>query len=193
MRGKDRLAGVYESFARRLLHPADPAANPDPEGAYALLAQARELAKGDATRGGLLLTMAEASQKAGNHARAIQNFQLYLANNPNSRRGSIPNPLAEPCRGRLGGDDPGVLRPGRIATRRRHDRAARLTWNDLASDMVVLDTPLAADYRAKCLFGIAATYGIPAPPDDNAMNLGIGSLRRLIRGYPGNQLATKAA
>ncbi len=71
---KDRLAEVYRGFADRLLSPDLPTIPADPEGAYALLAQARSLAKGETLRASLLLAMARASQKAGNHARAIDRF-----------------------------------------------------------------------------------------------------------------------
>ena len=66
---KDRLAEVYHAFARRLLSPDDPVSPPDPNGAYALLAKARELAKGDALRASLLFAMARAGQKSGPDAR----------------------------------------------------------------------------------------------------------------------------
>src|SRR5262249_24082001 len=79
---KDRLAEVYHAFARTLLKPDDPVTPPDPNGAYDLLAQARGLAKGQALRAQLLLTMARASQAAGNHARTIQDLQAYLKEFP---------------------------------------------------------------------------------------------------------------
>ncbi len=66
---KDRLAAVFQDYARRLLEPAEPTTPPDPEGAYALLAQARELAKGPAVRAELLRRMGQASLKAGNPGR----------------------------------------------------------------------------------------------------------------------------
>ena len=42
---KDQLAGVYQAFAQKLLEPDDPLVRPDPNAAYELLAQARELAE----------------------------------------------------------------------------------------------------------------------------------------------------
>src|SRR5581483_8482640 len=79
---KDRLAEVYHAFARRLLKPELPTVPADPEGAYALLEQARGLAKGEPLRARLLLAMAKASQAANNHGRAIQNLQAYLREHP---------------------------------------------------------------------------------------------------------------
>ena len=99
---KDRLAEVYRGFADRLLSPDLPTIPADPEGAYALLAQARSLAKGEALRASLLLAMARASQKAGNHARAIARFP------------GVPGRVSQGCRPHRG-----PLRPGRIPARRR--------------------------------------------------------------------------
>ena len=79
---KDRLAEVYRGFADRLLSPDLPTIPADPEGASALLTQARALAKGETVRASLLLAMARASQKAGNHARAIADLQAYLGEYP---------------------------------------------------------------------------------------------------------------
>jgi hypothetical protein len=79
---KDRLAEVDHAFARKLLKPDDPITAPDPNAAYELLSQARGLAKGASLRASLLYAMARASQAAGNHGRAIQDFQAYLKEYP---------------------------------------------------------------------------------------------------------------
>ncbi len=47
---KDRLAAIYRGFAERLLEPGDPLVPPDPNAAYDMLAQARELAESPALR-----------------------------------------------------------------------------------------------------------------------------------------------
>jgi len=170
---KDRLAAVYFGFAQRLLKPDTPVAPPDPEGAYALLARARTLAQGSDLRASLLLAMARASQQAGNHGRAIGDFQAYLNEYP---RGS-----------------------GRIAARFGLGEAqlaagqpipARLTWSDLARD---LDGKDGADVRGRALHGVARTFGIPNPPDDSALSLGVAALRRLLAADPNHALAPKAA
>ena len=67
---KDRLAEVYHAFARRLLEPGDPLVRPDPNAAYELLAQARDLAESPALRASLLFAMGRASLAAGQPARA---------------------------------------------------------------------------------------------------------------------------
>src|SRR5205807_3423217 len=79
---KDRLAEVYQGFARRLLEPADPVVRPDPNAAYELLDQARDLAKSPALRARFLFSMGRASMAVPNFARAIQNFQEYLKEYP---------------------------------------------------------------------------------------------------------------
>ena len=120
---KDRLAEVYRGFADRLLSPDLPTIPADPEGAYALLAQARSLAKGEALRASLLLAMARASQKAGNHARAIEDFQAYLSEYPKGAdrtRGPLP-PGRGPARRRPAPAGPPHLdRPGPRPREGRH-------------------------------------------------------------------------
>jgi alpha-2-macroglobulin len=75
---KDQLAQVYHAFARRLLEPNDPLIPADPNGAYELLAQARDLAESPALRAQLLFAMGRSSLTVSNPSRAIDNFQQYL-------------------------------------------------------------------------------------------------------------------
>ncbi|MDB5352496.1 MAG: large extracellular alpha-helical protein, partial [Planctomycetota bacterium] len=173
---KDRLAEVYRGFADRLIKPDLPTIPPDYEGAYALLVQARSLAKGHALRASLLHAMAVVSQKAGNHGRAITDFQSYLNEYKNGAdRNKVRYELAE---SQLGA---GQALP------------ARLTWTDLARDLEKVDTKEAADLRARSLYGIAKTHGIPAPPDDAQLGLGVAALKRMLASYPSHPLAVRAS
>ena len=173
---KDRLASVYLGFAQRLLRPESTVIPPDPEGAYALLAKARTLAHGGSLRAELLLSMARASQQAGNHGRAIQDFQLYMSENP---------PGSERIDARYG------LGESQLAS--GQPVPARLTWSDLARDLIGKDLKQAADLRGRALYGVARSYGIPNPPDDNSLSLGVAALRRLLAADPDHALAPKAA
>jgi len=56
---------------------------PDPNAAYELLDQARDLAKSPALRARFLFSMGRASMAVNNVNRAIQNFQEYLQEYPN--------------------------------------------------------------------------------------------------------------
>jgi TolA-binding protein len=174
---KDRLAGVYAAFARRLLEPETPTTPADPEGAHALLEQGRSLAKGEALRASLLMSMGRASQAAGNHPRAIAEFQAYLREYPKGAD-------AFAARFHLG---EAQLAAG------QGPQAARPTWSDLARDLAKVDTKEAQELRARALRGIALTYGMPAPGDDTSLNLGVAALRRLVEAYPGHPLAVRAA
>jgi len=173
---KDRLAGVYLAFAERLLEPEEPTANPDPETAYALLKQARSLAKGATLQARTLYRMLKASQAAGNHARAIQNADEYLNAYPQ-------------------GEDRFAVRYQRgaalLAIGQR--RPARLAWTDLARDLKGEDGDQAATYRPLALFRIAETYGIPQPPNDTALELGVSALRRFLEAYPSHEKTVRAA
>src|SRR5262249_8221329 len=129
---KDRLAEVYQAFARRLLEPGDPVIPPDPNAAYDLLDQARELAKSPALRARVLFSMARASLVVNNVGRAIQNFQEYLKD------------FAD------GADRFAVrLELGEAQRRSNQLLPARLTWSDLARDLGRLKpSELSADRAA---------------------------------------------
>ncbi|MDR3636348.1 MAG: MG2 domain-containing protein, partial [Isosphaeraceae bacterium] len=176
---KDRLAEVYHAFARRLLKPDDPIVPADPNGAYELLTQARGLAKSAALRAQLLFAMGRASQAANNHGRALQDFQNYLNEYPK-------------------GADRTAARYhlGEAQWHAGQRLQARLTWTDLARDLGNAKAPLAKgddEFRAKALYQVAHTFGIPSPPDDTNLNLGVAALRRYLEAYPAHPWAVRAA
>jgi TolA-binding protein len=173
---KDRLAEVYHAFARRLLEPQEPTTPADPEGAYALLGQARARAKGQALGARLLLEMARASQAANNPARAIQDFEIYLKEYPEGADRAA-------ARFHLGEAQLAAGQP----------LPARLTWTDLARDLEGQDTKDAVAFRARALFQVARTYGLPNPPDDAQMNLGVAALRRFLDASASHPLAVTAS
>ena len=82
----------------KLLEPGDPVVKPDPEAAYALLEQARELAKGTALRARFLVAMGRASLAANNQARAVQNFETYLKEFPDGADRFRSQAPPGPCR-----------------------------------------------------------------------------------------------
>jgi uncharacterized protein YfaS (alpha-2-macroglobulin family)/tetratricopeptide (TPR) repeat protein len=177
---KDRLAEVYHAFARKLLDPEDPVVQPDPNGAWDLLNQARELAKSPALRASLLFSMGQTSQRAGNHPRAIEHFQVYLTEYPQgAERLAVRFHLGEAQR------QAGQLLP------------ARLTWTDLARDIEKLrpeqKDKTADDLRAQAMADVPSTYAIPGPPDDANLNLGVAALQRFLAAYPAHPRAVRAA
>ncbi|MFO0961048.1 MAG: MG2 domain-containing protein [Isosphaeraceae bacterium] len=173
---KDSLAGVYRDFARKLIEPDEPTTPPDPNAAYDLLAQARELAKGETLRARLLFEMAVASQKANNLPRALQDFTTYVRDYPK-------------------GADRFAARfhKGEVELATGQPVPARLTWADLARALEKQDDQALADLRARSLYQIALTHGIPRPGDDTNLNLGVAALRRFLAAYPSHPLAVKAA
>jgi len=193
---KDRLAEVYHAFARRLLKPDDPITPPDPAGAYALLRLARDLAKGEALRASLLFAMARAGQEAASHPAAnpapnqaaavgtmsdpVRDFTAYLAEYP---RGADRN-LAR-------------FHLAEAQLQRGQAVPARLTWTDLARDLAsaTAKAPDAAlsELRARSLYQISRTFGIPAPGDDISLNLGVAALRRFLADAPAHPKAVRAS
>jgi len=177
---KDRLAEVYHAFARRLLEPDDPVVQPDPNAAWDLLSQARDLAKSPVPRARLLFSMGRTSQKAGNFPRSIDHFQAYLKEYP-------------------GGADRLAARfhLGESQRQAGQPLQARLTWTDLARDIERIK-PADPDkdaqgIRANALAEIPSTFGIPNPPDDTSMNLGVAALQRFLAAYPAHPRAVKSA
>jgi len=177
---KDRLAGVYQSFAHNLLEPADALIRPDPNAAYELMAQARKLAESPALRARLLFTMGRASLSAQNPARAIENFQQYLRE---YRDGADRFPVR--------------FQLGEAQRRANQLLPARLTWTDLARDIERKKptelTQELADLRADALYAIAPTFDIPNPPDDASLSQGIAALRRFVAAFPAHAQAVRAA
>jgi len=177
---KDRLAAVYQAFARRLFEPTDPLVRPDPNAAFDLLVQARNLAEGEGLKGQLLLFMGQLSLAAKNPARAIDNFQTYLKEQPSG-------PDRYHARFQIGEAQRQV---GQILP-------ARLTWTDLARDIERLkpgDVSTATSaIRAQALFEIGSTFGIPSPPDDNSLSLGVAALSRFLAAFPEHPKAVRAA
>ncbi|MDB5351392.1 MAG: large extracellular alpha-helical protein, partial [Planctomycetota bacterium] len=173
---KDRLAEVYRGFADRLLKPDLPTIPADPEGAYALLVQARSLAKGETLRASLLFAMGRASQAAGNHGRAIGDFSTYRTEYPKG---------ADLASARYHLGESQFLSQQLLP--------ARLTWTDLARDLATVDSKAAQDLRGSALYQIATTYGIPNPPDDAQLALGVAALRRFLTAYPSHRWAVRAS
>ncbi len=189
---KDRLAEVYHAFARRLLKPEDPLAKADPAAAHALLARARDLAKGETLRASLLFEMARAGQATlapnpqPNNAAPVQgvdplgDFQAYIREYPR-------------------GADRFTARYhlGEVQLARGQPSPARLTWLDLARDLAKeagkAPSKDLADLRASALYQVAKTYGIPAPGDDVALNLGVAALRRFLADAPAHPKAVRAS
>ena len=173
---KDELAGVYVAFADLLLEPESPTVQPDPESAYALLDQARTLAKGNELRARIRFRLGMASQQAGNPARAIGEYQAYLDEFPEG---------ADRARARfhLGEADLASGQP----------LPARLVWTDLARDLEDAEGDEPNEIRADALFRISRTFGFPEPGDDASLDLGIAALRRYLDAYPAHKDAVRAA
>src|SRR6185312_3393880 len=171
---------VYHAFAVRLLEPGDPVIPPDPNAAHELLVQARDLAKSPALRARFLEAMGRASLAANNPQRTIQDSEAYVKDFPD------------------GADRFAIrLRLGQARQKTGQLLPARLTLSDLARDLGRLKEadlkPELADIRATALYETAATYGIPNPPDDTSLNLGVAALRRFLTTAPAHPKAVRAA
>ena len=194
---KDRLAEVYRDFARELLKRDDPTRLPDFEKAHALLVQARLLARGEPLRARLLFEMARSTSNPNPSS-------LSPTSRPTS--GNIPGvPTTPPRRFHLGeaqwasspATPTGGFQSVDLVPGPASDLAsqARLTWMDLARDLEgpARSDQAAAEIRARALYHVAITYGIPNPSDDARLGLGVAALRRFLAASPAHPLAVKAA
>ena len=124
--------------------------------------------------------MGKASMAAGNPARAIENFQLYVQEYP------------------AGADRLAVrFQLGDAQQKTNQPLLARRTWTDLAREIermpaAQLSKEISA-IRADALYSIASTYGIPNPPDDTSLNRGVAALNRFLSAYPAHPRAVRAS
>ncbi len=197
---KDRLAGVYREFARRLLEPPFPGTPADPAGAYALLAKARELARGPSLRAEILFAMARAAQAAQAPVSALKapTGGMQTVRTPVERADPVRDYTAYLREYPRGTDrDAARFHLGEVQLATGQPVEARTTWTDLARDLgntpgVDRDAPRQA-LRGRTLLGIAGTYGMPTPPDAASLNLGVAALRRLLKEVPADPHAPAAA
>ncbi len=173
---KDHLASIVREFALGLLSPPDSLTPADPNSAHDLLAQARELSKGDELAGKLLFEMAKASRQANNHPRAIEEIQSYLKTYD---KGADRNEARF------------LLADSQLAV--GQNVLARMTWADLARDLEGKPGATLRDLRARSLFQISRTHFLPNPPDDAQLNLGVAALERFLDDSPDHPLAVRAA
>ena len=72
-----------------------------------------------------------------------------------------------------------------------------MTWADLARDLAVelakAPSKDLAELKARSLYQIARTHGIPNPPDDTQLNLGVAALRRFLADAPAHPKAVRAS
>ena len=152
--------------------------SPIPRGRYALLNQARALAQG---RG------RPRRAPAGDGPRQPARRTTTRGRSRTSRRISRNTP-----RGPTG--SPPGWNWGMPCWPPARPPQARLTWSDLARDLDGKDDDEdASTARVDALYRIPSTYGIPNPPDDAQLGLGVAALRRALDADPAHPKAVQAA
>ncbi|MHB1558687.1 MAG: MG2 domain-containing protein, partial [Isosphaeraceae bacterium] len=179
---KDRLAALVEGFARRLLEPGDPLVPADPGSAFQLFQLAHGIARGQTTRGRLLLAMAHASRAGGNLQQAASDLEAYLNQYSHvSDRTQVGYELAE------------------VQQQNGQHTAARNRWTDLARQLEgpAKTDPATRDLRARCLYQIGRSYldemRVGADVAKLRAGLAVAALRRFLAVEPGHELAVEAA
>lgn len=180
---KQELADVYLSFARKYAKPRDeksPADQPPPDYPKALqfFQAALELGPKPSLRPEIELQMADCYRLSGNPQEAINRYKEFVKKRTDDLR------IVE-ARYRLGESYLAAGNPSE----------ARLAWQDLLG-LVPADRkparPEDDDFLAQAAFQIAATYGMPAPTNDDDLALGTTALEAMIERFPNHKLAGKA-
>ncbi len=180
---KQSLADIYLEFARKYATPRDEKSPPDqPEPDYAKAGEffqsALDLGPKPELRAEIELAMAECRRRAGNFDEAAQRFEHFVKTYPDDRRTTEARYRWGECR----------LREGRAVDARR-------TWQDLLALWPGDRRPADADQAAflpQAAFEIAATYGLPQPPDDDALALGTAALEAFLARFPEHRLVGRA-
>lgn len=201
---KARIAQVYLDFAEEYFAPKDSLIAPDFARAKVFYEKALELEPGDALRDRILFRRAQCNERLGAWGEAAPQYEQYLlVFDPahrelhKQRNAGTPlpaasvNPGAHLLEARLG------LAAAYQATGRILE--ARRTLRDLVTliDGQKPETD-AAKATAKetwltAMVRLAQTYGIPNPPDNASLTLGVQTLEQLIAREPGSKQAIDAA
>ncbi len=163
---KEQVAGVYLRLAAKALEGE----RPDHRKARTFY----DLALGLGLRGSraeeVSFLAASEAFECKDYADAARRLEAFLKKRPDSARlGRATYLLGESYR-----------RSGRLLEARRVFREGAKKFRGTKE-------------AAKCLYGLGKTFGMPRPGSEGALSQGVGAYRELIRQYPGEELAPKAA
>ncbi|MBA4019242.1 MAG: hypothetical protein C0483_18910 [Pirellula sp.] len=180
---KQELADVYLGFARKYATPRtehSPPDQPAPDYAKALefFQQAIELGPKPELRPEIEMQIAECYRLSGNYEEAANRYAKFVKDRADEAR-------TPEARYRLG------------ECRFHQDRhaEARRAWQDLVALWPGDKLPAhktQADYVARSFMGIAWSYRMPSPADDDDLVLGIAATEAFLARFPEHKLVNEA-
>lgn len=179
---QDAIADLYLRLADELIHPEDKDVEPDYGRAHELAAKALDLALSAEGMARVLARMGRIWQLGKQWDRAIEDYDRYLKETEGPERLQVR------------------LWRGECLLARGNDEAARNAWQDLGRDLPGAVEGASADERrqlralqAELAYLLPQAYGIPAPDNDRALNLGVEALRSALASFPDHKRAVQAA
>ena len=200
---KAKLAQVYQDFAEEYFAPKDSLIKPDYAKARTFYEKALELEPGAELRDAILYRRAQCNQKLGAWPEAAQQYHDYLIRfdaayreTQKLRFGGAPLPAMVAEHGKSTLAARYGLAECQLAQNQMVD--ARRTLQDLLSYLSNVekntggDTNV-ADLTLNATYLLSKTYGMPKPADAGMLTLGVQTLDKLIKTWPGSQKAVQAA
>lgn len=169
---KDELAGIYLEFANRLFDPPNKLEEkPDYGKARQFYEKARDLGPGESVLVGILFQIARCHQLSADWNAAIAAYRDFIQRFPQDSREIAARFHLGEC----------LLNQGNLAEARR-------VWEDLLAkhqDHRSAETATAA-------FRLAETRGMPNPPSDEELGLGVAALRQFLERFPQDERVGQA-
>lgn len=168
---KQEFADIYLEFADLYFKPPKEETPADYQKALDFYQKALEVAPPSDRRITMELQVARCYQKLNNPGEAIARFTRFIADHPQ-------HALAIEARYLLG--------ETQLAT--QDSVNARRTWEDLLAAASTSDSPRIAEAR----YGLAQTFGLPAPATVEDLFSGVAALQAFIKAHPNHSLVGQA-
>lgn len=161
---KDELAGIYLEFADRLFDPPNPVEEkPDYAKARQFYEKARELGPSEQLFARIVFQIGRCAQLSGDWTTAANTYQEFVGRYPNDER-CVAAHL-------YWGES--LLAAGQAVQARR-------VWEDMLTQYQDRPCP----ETATAAFCLAETRGLPNPPSDEDLSLGLAYLRQFLERFP---------
>jgi alpha-2-macroglobulin len=169
---KNELAGIYLEFADTYFKPKDDVQHqPDYKKALDFYLKALADMPAGARRIEVELQVARCYQLLNQLPEAAKRYGQFVKDHPDEA-------MEIEARFRL----------GEVQLAQSQPQDARRTWQDLLAAH-----PDSSSQRiAEAAYNLSLTYGIPNPPTDEDLNLGVAALESFVKKYPAHKLAAQA-
>ena len=169
---KNQLAEIYLEFADGYFKPKDDVQHqPDYKKALDFYLKALADMPAGARRIEVELQVARCNQLLNQLPEAATRYAQFVKDHPDD---------AAEIEARF--------RLGEVQLAQSEPQDARRTWQDLLAAHA--DSP--SERIAEAAYNLSLTFGIPSPPTDEDLNLGVAALESFVKKYPAHKLAAQA-